>query len=386
MRNHPLVLLVVLSTSGCFAAYPAAGEAPGPRGDPEVVRAPLAFEGGVLVADRVAPAAVLEVEGYPSSVSDDGDWLVTCHWSDATRRSITARITHLPSNTATGFVIDEVLYSCPVISGDGDTLAYFTSRDGAGAVWLVDRASLSPFVLFEGNVGPPAISDDGRRIAFRACAAPRPACDAEVHFIDLDTGSHAIVPEERRPQTIVEGITMSGDGRQVLSSGMLEPSLDRRIATRISADGETTQPIDNTGTFGRVGLSDDGRVLVGTRASTTSEWAFDAPDPILDLGVEVDGVYVPLGGEGPPTAPVDALALSGDGATLVFRGLTTGLVRTHLPDGRTQTIPLDCEGITVAPPVVDDAGTVVAVGVFLCPGDPPREPHDRTRVHRLPAW
>lgn len=205
-----------------------------------------------------------------------------------------------------------------------------------------------------------------------------------MHLLDLDTGTERVLPQIEGAHPI-PGLLLAGDGEHVLYPVALGD--DRYAAALIGPDGETTRPIDLTGIPNWSGISDDGRLLVGTRTTGTRVWV-DPAEPVLDLGVELDGEFVALGGDGDVTLPVYELALSGDGSTVVFSaptGTHAEVMRLHLPDGRVQTIP-GCDGLTVAPPLVSDDGSVVAVGVFHCEEDPTIEPHDRTRVHRLGAW
>lgn len=369
---------------GCYGVHGSTGDPdPSQPIDHVVAVGDVELADGELLLDSQAPPEFIELPGYPTSISDDGRYVVTCRWSSDERVAHLAAITDLRTLTESTILITSTLFGCPVISGDGATLVYSTALNRDATLYAVDRATLSSRPVWHGELGGHLdISDDGRVIGFVACTGPTEDCQPRAHLLDLVDGGLEILDGPVDPHTLMMGLSMAGRAARVIHPIRTGPDLWEAVL--LGEAGELDRPFDITGAPFWTGISDDGRVIVSTRTSGTRSWQPEAAVAVLDLAIVTeDGTLHAVGPEGTPTVPVFGVALSGDGSTAVFSVASAEgprVVRLHLADGRTDLVTT-CSGFDS--PIVSDDGRVVGVGIYRCPEDPTFEPVDRTRIFRL---
>jgi outer membrane protein assembly factor BamB len=385
--TRPWLLCTLALTAGCYGIRISDGrDGPPETSDPVdhvVAVGDVALANGELLLDAQEPVDFIELPGTPTSISDDGRFVVTCRWSSDERVAHLAAITDLSTLAETTMSIRSTLFSCPVISGDGTTLVYSTALNRDATLYALDRASLASRPVWHGELGGHvAISDDGRVMGFVACTGPSADCQPRAHLLDVIDGGLEILDGPVDPRMLAMGLSMAGRAARVVHPISSGPDLWEAVA--LAETGELERPVDLTGVPLWTGISDDGRVIVSSRTTGTRSWQPEAPVPVLDLAVATeDGTFHAVGPAGTPTVPVYGVALSGDGSTAVFSVAAAAgprVVRLRLADGRTELVTT-CSGFGA--PIVSDDGRVIGVGIYNCPEDPSFEPNERTRIFRL---
>lgn len=379
--SRVFVLASFALTLGCYAAHPyepTDDDVTPP--DRTVALGVMRFESGGVAVEGEVDGTYSEHEGACPSLSDDGRWLTTLHWTTEERNTHTATITDLSSGARSSIEIASLSFTCPTISGDGSTLVYFE----LGGIHVIDRATLRERGVVTGLVSTPAISDDGRRLGYRACDRRSGSCAPGARFLDLDSGTWETGdPDEPLSPALPDvGLAMSGDGQHLVYS-VPGPVPDVWLAVHTGTSGESTMLPEGTGVGQWTGISDDGAVIASSRQSGPRSWDPGAASPVLDLAIITEGRVIEIGGTGTPTIPLDGLGISGDGTVVVFRVPSVdgpATIHLRLADGRPQLVSR-CSSID--PPAVSEDGHTVAVGLFRCEDDPTFEPHDRTRVYHV---
>ncbi len=246
----------------------------------------------------------------------------------------------------------------PAISANGHFVAYQAQRRGGqSAVYVTDLRSGQRELASRGprsapgaddGVYDPAISGDGRRVAFTTAAANLGAGDlrgrTQVFVRDLEAGTTALVSRRSGPSGAIADDysadpAVSRDGRYVavassarnLAGGRPGSATGSRIYVRDLRSGRTTAVSDPRGFALKPSLSADGRVVAYTafRAGRSLVYTRDArgrgPERLVSRagglrGASADG------------AASDA-AISGDGRRVAFTSAATNLAAAK-PDNR----------------------------------------------------
>ncbi|MET0290455.1 MAG: amidohydrolase family protein [Pseudoxanthomonas sp.] len=314
--------------------------------------------GTMSIAQGVAPATpplmkidVHEGTSMAVSVSPDGKWLAI---------DLQGGLWLLPSKGGTARRITDAYSDArqPVWSPDGQTLAFFSYREGGYDLWTVkpDGSALKKLTWGAFDDRDPIWSPDGKRLAFASDRGTPGQSSYNIWTVDVASGALQQVThnafENRMP-------SWSPDGRRIAYSSTRDGS-SGLFATTVT-DG-TEQPLrDSKGTLEAPSWTPDGRLLYVEQIDGTSVLKLDGapvsgtenafPFRASWQGTRNDFYYVSdglirrrtLGKEGVQTvrftASLDAIASPLTHSTRDFDSIAPrralGIVRPALsPDGK----------------------------------------------------
>lgn len=268
---------------------------------------------------------------------------------------------------------------------------------GSGAMRTVSRPpGDAPFANQGGDAGAGGVSADGRFVAF-ASAAPGLGApgDGAILVRDLETGAVTIASRADgaagAPLAGISGVpAISGDGRRVAFAVDPDGTGNRQIYVRDLPSGRTFVASRADGPDGAVGagfsvrpsLSDDGtRVAFLSAARGLTADALDGQDHVFvrDLATGRTLLVDRADGDGrPANRPAEGLAISGDGRSVAFAtdapladgdtGADRDVYVRTLEDARTRlaSVAGHVHGASTANPSISRDGSRVA---FLSSAD-----------------
>ena len=145
--------------------------------------------------------------------------------------------------------------AAPAISPDGKRIAFQSDRSGSEEVWVADLDGSDAVQLsdFHANTGSPSWSPDGRRIAFDSSASGETA----LYLVDPSTALPKRVSTNGIPASVA---TWSADGKWLYFTSVSSESSEHDAIYRVVPEGGTPELVTRTHGY-KVQESRDGRAL-----------------------------------------------------------------------------------------------------------------------------
>ncbi len=160
--------------------------------------------------------------------------------------------------------------AAPAISPDGKRIAFQSDRSGSEEVWVADLDGSDAVQLsdFHANTGSPSWSPDGRRIAFDSSASGETA----LYLVDPSTALPKRISTNGIPGSVP---TWSADGKWIYFTSASSQSFEHDSIYKVAPEGGTPELVTRTHGY-NVQESKDGRVLYFYAGDT------NAPIRVLD--------------------------------------------------------------------------------------------------------